>query len=100
MVLLDALGERWTLRILWELRSGAHTFRGLAESTGGVSPTLLNKRLKRLRDLGLVTHDIGSGYALTKDGIELGELLIPLNRWAERWAKRFEPQARRRQGKP
>jgi DNA-binding HxlR family transcriptional regulator len=99
MVLLDALGERWTLRILWELRSRARTFRGLAESSGGVSPTLLNKRLKRLRDLGLVTHDAGSGYALTKDGAELGELLIPLNRWAERWAKRLEHPARQ-QGRP
>ena len=88
MVLLDALGERWTLRILWELRDGPLTFRELAESTGSLSPTLLNKRLKNLRDLDLVAHE-GNGYFLTKSGVELGELMMPLSRWAERWAKRL-----------
>ena len=88
MVLLDALGERWTLRILWELRARPLTFRELIESTGGLSPTLLNKRLKLLRDLDLVAHE-GSGYFLTKQGVELGDLLVPLSHWAERWAKRL-----------
>ncbi len=30
MALLDILGQRWTLRILWELRDGAVGFRDLA----------------------------------------------------------------------
>ena len=88
MVLLDALGERWTLRILWELRSGPLTFRELVEATGGMSPALLNKRLKKLREFDLVAHE-GSGYVLTQHGVELGELMMPLGRWAERWAKRL-----------
>ena len=88
MVLLDALGERWTLRILWELRAGPMTFRQLVDSTGGLSPTLLNKRLKKLRDLDLVAHE-GSGYFLTSNGVELGDLMMPLSHWAERWAKRI-----------
>jgi len=29
MVLLDLLGRRWTLRIMWELREGALTSRAL-----------------------------------------------------------------------
>ena len=88
MVLLEVLGERWTLRILWELRTRPLTFRGIGESCGGISPTLLNKRLKQLRELGLVARG-DDGYVLTKDGDDLGELLLPLNRWAERWAKRL-----------
>ena len=32
MVLLDLLGRRWTLRILWELREGALTSRALREA--------------------------------------------------------------------
>ena len=88
MVLLDALGERWTLRILWELRAGPMTFRQLVDSTGGLSPTLLNKRLKKLRELDLVAHE-GSGYFLTANGVELGELMLPLSRWADRWSKRL-----------
>ena len=87
-VLLDVLGQRSTLRILWELRSGPLTFRALDEACGGLSPTLLNGRLKRLRRLHLVEHIEGCGYALTRDGTTLGELLVPLNRWAERWEKK------------
>ena len=89
MVLLDALGERWTLRILWELRSRPLTFREIIEASGGMSPTLLNKRLKRLRELGLVFHEEGEGYTLTTEAVELSELLLPLSRWADRWAKRL-----------
>jgi DNA-binding HxlR family transcriptional regulator len=85
MVLLDVLGRRWALRVLWELRSGAQTFRALQESAGGLSPTVLRDRLAELRELGLVALD-ASGYELTADGVALGALLVPLDAWANRWA--------------
>lgn len=87
MVLLDALGRRWALRVLWELRSGDRTFRSLRDACDGVSPSVLADRLAELRGLGLVEAG-GDGYRLTPDGQELGELLIPLDAWAERWARR------------
>ncbi|MEQ9509453.1 MAG: hypothetical protein RLN92_10440 [Alloalcanivorax xenomutans] len=31
MVLLDILGQRWTLRILWELRDAPLSFRALRQ---------------------------------------------------------------------
>ena len=85
MVLLDVLGQKSTLRILWELRTDAATFRDLQERCGGVSPTLLNKRIKELKELQLVESG-ASGYALTQHGVELSEHLLPLNNWAEGWA--------------
>lgn len=85
MVLLDVLGQRWTLRILWELRDGRCTFRELQQRCGDVSPTLLNRRLKELRSLDIVDHD-PSGYGLTVSGEELGGHLLRLSRWADRWA--------------
>jgi DNA-binding HxlR family transcriptional regulator len=87
MVLLDLLGERWTLRILWELRDGPLTFRALAERCDGVSPTILNKRLKRLREADLVHHERTQGYQLSPGGETLGEQLLVLSRWAEEWAR-------------
>ena len=39
MVLLDLLGRRWTMRVLWELRAGPMTFRTLQSATEGVSPS-------------------------------------------------------------
>lgn len=87
MVLLDLLGKRWTLRILWELEGGHETFRGLQARCGGVSPTVLNNRLKDLRDAGLVVSG-PDGYQMTPDGRALGQHLIALNAWAQDWAAR------------
>ncbi|HEX7035102.1 MAG TPA: helix-turn-helix domain-containing protein [Pseudomonadales bacterium] len=86
MVLLDVLGQRWTLRILWELQQGRCTFRELRSRCGGPSPTILNRRLKELRELGLLDHD-APGYGLTEAGRELGEHLLALSAWSERWAR-------------
>jgi DNA-binding HxlR family transcriptional regulator len=87
MAALDLLGRRWALRILWELRHGAQSFRALRALCDEVSPTVLNQRLAELRESGLVAHEPGAGYALTASGESLGEALAPLHDWAERWAR-------------
>jgi DNA-binding HxlR family transcriptional regulator len=86
MVLLDALGRRWALRVLWELRDGPLTFRALRERCEDVSPTVLNDRLAELRELGLVEAS-EDGYTLSKHGRELGALLLPLDAWARQWSR-------------
>ncbi len=85
MALLDLLGRRWAMRILWELRQGPLVFRSLQEACGNVSPTILNTRLKELRQAALVTLEQGKGYRLTPLAAELVELVHPLNDWAQRW---------------
>jgi len=88
MALLDLLGRRWTLRVLWELRDGASvTFRELQSLTGGVSASVLNDRLRELREVAIVETD-SKGYRLTSDGLELVAALGPLQVWVERWADR------------
>ena len=57
MALLDLLGRRWTLRIVWELREAG--FVELSEE----------------------------GYRLTALGWELFATFTPLNRFAERWSR-------------
>jgi DNA-binding HxlR family transcriptional regulator len=86
MVLLDLLGRRWTLRIVWELREEARRFRELQDSIGA-SPTIINTRLAELRDARLVELDPDSGYRLTALGRELLQLFLPLHVWSEKWAK-------------
>jgi DNA-binding HxlR family transcriptional regulator len=88
MALLDLLGRRWTLRIIWELRDGALTSRALRTVCDQVSPTILQTRLTELRDAGFVELVSGEGYALTALGRELFETFLPLHRFAERWTKR------------
>ncbi len=88
MALLDLLGRRWTLRILWEMRDGeAFGFRELQALCGDLSPTLMSQRLKELTESGIVEKK-AEGYALTLDGLRLIAALAPLDNWARRWADR------------
>jgi DNA-binding HxlR family transcriptional regulator len=88
MALLDLLGRRWTLRILWELREQPLTSRSLRAACDEASPTVLQARLSELREAGLVELMPASGYRLTGMGRELREQLLLLHRFAERWSKR------------
>ena len=49
MALLDLLGRRWALRVLWELRDGPVPFRALQQRCDGMSSSVLNQRLAELR---------------------------------------------------
>jgi DNA-binding HxlR family transcriptional regulator len=82
MALLDLLGRRGSLKILWVLRKGPLTFRGL-RAAAELNPTTLNGRLRELRDAGIVMHD--GGYRLTPAGSELIAALKPLRAWAKAW---------------
>jgi DNA-binding HxlR family transcriptional regulator len=89
MALLDLLGRRWALRVLWELRDGqAITFRSLQARCGGISSSVLNDRLRELRDAEIVAAESSSGYHLTAHGRELLVALAPLDAWAKRWERR------------
>src|SRR3954467_2130314 len=81
MMLLDLLGRRWCLRILWELRDDALTSRALRTACDEASPTVLQARLDDLREAGFI--GLGdSGYELTSSGRELLENFLPLHRFA------------------
>lgn len=87
MALLDLLGRRWTLRIIWELREQALTSRALREACDDASPTVLQARLDDLRQAGFVELDPAGGYGLTDSGKELFGTFMPLHHFAERWSK-------------
>ncbi len=84
MALLDLLGRRWALRIVWELRDAALTSRALRAVCDEASPTIMQTRLTELRDAGLVELT-EAGYGLTPLGRELMQLFMPLHHFAERW---------------
>lgn len=84
MVVLDILGRRGALRVLWELRNGPLTFRALQAACES-NPGSINTRLRELRDLGIIEHQ-ETGYRLNKRGCQLAEVLSSLQAWAEEWA--------------
>src|SRR5215471_3096553 len=108
MVLLDLLSRRWALRVMWELREDAASFRDLQSRCDSMSPSVLNDRLSELREAGIVEPVSGGGYRLTDEGHELGRSLLQMNDWAKRWAHRGAARGRpgaarttrRRAGRP
>jgi DNA-binding HxlR family transcriptional regulator len=84
MALIDLVGRRWVLRIVWELRGRPLTFRALQSACDGVSPSVLNQRLADLRAAALLEWQADRGYALSALGRELLTLLVPLTRWADK----------------
>jgi DNA-binding HxlR family transcriptional regulator len=95
MALLDLLGRRMALRILWELRDRRLTFRVLQQAAE-TNPSVLNARLGELREALIVEHG-PEGYGLTPQGRKLLDLFLPLRVWADDWAKLFDNETARRQ---
>jgi DNA-binding HxlR family transcriptional regulator len=85
MALLDLLGRRMALRILWELRAESLTFRALQQAAE-TNPSVLNARLSELREARIVAHG-PQGYCLTQPGERLLQVLLPLHLWADEWAQ-------------
>jgi DNA-binding HxlR family transcriptional regulator len=85
MRLLDVLGQRWVLRILWELRDGPMSFRAVQAACDGISPAVLNDRVKLLRGHDLVA--LGpDGYALTARAYAVVPLILQMMALADGWA--------------
>ena len=82
MALLDLLGRRTCLRVLWELRAQRLSFRAL-QAAAQTNPSVLNTRLTELRAVGIVNLD-ADGYGLTAQGKDLIDALAPVTRWAQR----------------
>lgn len=98
MALLDLLGRRWTLRIIWELRDGPLTSRALRGACDDASPTVLQSRLSELAAAGLVKNQRPGGYRMTEQGRDLMAAFEPLYLFAEGWGETSEipSPARRR----
>jgi DNA-binding HxlR family transcriptional regulator len=85
MALLDLLGRRAALRILWELSNADSqlTFRAL-QAAADTNPAVLNVRLKELRQARIIDHQEG-GYSLSAQGCSLLQVFLPLHAWADVW---------------
>jgi len=84
--LFDLLGRRWALGIVWNLGEGPLSFRELQELCETISPSILNIRLKELREAEIVVRTL-EGYELTPRGATLRKSLMPLGEWSARWSE-------------
>jgi DNA-binding HxlR family transcriptional regulator len=87
LALLDLLGRRWALRILWELRVEAASFQALHRRCDSMSTSVLSQRLGELRDAQLIDKDEAASYALTEAGSHLLGRLDGIDEWTQEWAR-------------
>lgn len=90
MAVFDLLGRRWAMGVVWNLSRGAASFRQLQKSCETISPSVLNSRLKDLKEAGLIELT-GKGYILTPMGEKLFQLLLPFKDWSIQWAQAIDP---------
>ena len=79
---LSVVGRRWSLRVVWELRVGPLNFRALRTACGDLSPSVLQRRLHELRDLGVIEKIPQLGYRLSSNGERLFQVLGQLDKWS------------------
>ena len=72
------------MRVLWEIDVHQPTFRELQALCGDMSSSVLNTRLRELKEVQLVAQG-ERGYALTELGQALMADLAPLRAWAQKW---------------
>lgn len=87
MALLDLLGRRWAMGVLWTLcEGGPATFRALQQRCETISPSVLNHRLQELQTARLI-EKTERGYSATRLGRQIFERLVPLGAIAKAWSK-------------
>lgn len=86
--ILDRIGDRWSLLVLWSLTDGTLRFTALKRSIGDISQRMLAQTLRRLEQDGLISRKIYPtipprvDYRLTPLG---RSFLVPLDALIE-WA--------------
>jgi DNA-binding HxlR family transcriptional regulator len=89
LALLELLGRRWALRILWELRTEPASFQALQARCDSMSTSVLSQRLRELREAQLVERDQAGGYRLTEPGSQLLARLDGMDEWTQAWTRRL-----------
>jgi DNA-binding HxlR family transcriptional regulator len=89
LALLELLGRRWALRILWELRAEPASFHALQVRCDSMSTSVLSQRLAELRKAQLVEKDQAGGYRLTEPGSQLLARLDGMDELTQEWSRRL-----------
>ena len=87
---LDIVGDKWSMVIIRDMLSGKSKFSEFLASPEGIKKNILNQRLKRLVELGLVRRRQYESrpprfeYVLSQAGADLLPVLQELAKWSHR----------------
>jgi DNA-binding HxlR family transcriptional regulator len=88
-VILDRIGDKWTVLAVLLLRDGPLRFTELRDGIGRIAPKVLTQTLRRLERDGLITREVFAEvpprvvYALTPMGQSLIKPIQAVSEWAE-----------------
>jgi DNA-binding HxlR family transcriptional regulator len=88
-VVLDRIGDKWTVLVINALTDGAMRFSVLRDRIGGVAPKVLTQTLRAMERDGLLTRTVHAqvpprvDYELTPLGASLTAPIQTLTDWAE-----------------
>lgn len=87
----EVFAERWTPLVVRELFCGSHRFNELLHGLPRIPRSVLVQRLRTLEASGVVERRVdaagrGVEYHLTPAGEELGDVVLRLGDWGQRWA--------------
>jgi DNA-binding HxlR family transcriptional regulator len=76
---LEVVGDKWSLLIIRDiLFAGKSTYNEFLDSSEGIATNILNDRLKKLTELGILTFsgtEKRKKYSLTKMGLDLKPII-------------------------
>ncbi|GAA1908250.1 winged helix-turn-helix transcriptional regulator [Streptantibioticus ferralitis] len=87
-VVLDIVGDKWSLLVVRNLREGPRRFTELKRAIDGISQRMLTVTLRSLERDGILTRTVHNvmpphvTYELTTMGITLREAAAPLLEWS------------------
>jgi DNA-binding HxlR family transcriptional regulator len=88
-LVLDRIGDKWTVLVVLLLSDGTMRFNELRTHTGGVAPKVLTETLRRMERDGLVERTVYAevpprvDYTLTDLGRSLIKPIAAVGDWAE-----------------
>ncbi len=88
-VVLDRIGDKWTVLVIGSLEDGSLRFSELRARIGGVAPKVLTQTLRAMERDGLLTRTVHAqvpprvDYELTPLGASLTAPIATLTDWAE-----------------
>lgn len=88
---LKLLGDEWVLSILCNLSRNKLRFNELQRAVGGVNPTTLTNRLKKLEQEGIVAREEETvdKVSVVYDLTEKGQAILPITREFRKFAEMF-----------
>lgn len=88
-LVLDRIGDRWTVLIVGALKDGTKRFSEVRDAVGGITPKVLTQSLRGMERDGLLTRKVYAEippkveYTLTELGLSLTEPIEAIRTWAE-----------------